>query len=375
MPFVGGRGGAIRRGLRAALAALTLLTAGAATGNEPVYVTGRAAIVSGGAEAARRAALEDALYLAALEGGADLSGFSLAENGILVGETVILQPQSRILDFYIREERVLQGRFEIDVAAFVGPVPQAGCSRREVVLSVPAARILPVLSGPVWIDGALHAAQEDLMAALTARPGLRLDRMEGVAAADFGQPDLPDPFDYRSLMSGQKAARAVPRGSGLILTWQAEPAGGARLSITVTAELRRPGSTAAADKRVARLSVPLGSETPLRSLDVLTRRAPDDVAAAMASAAAAELGPWLDALVCRPLAAPLAMTADGRLRVPLGRSDGLRADSLGFVEGGETPLTVLRIVALEATGAVLEPLNNQRSRPALVGQVVRFTER
>lgn len=375
MPVGGGRTGFVRRGLRAAAASLCLLAGGAATAREPVHVTGRAAIGSGGAEAARRAALEDALYLAALEGGADLSGFSLAENGILVGETVILRPQSRILDFYIREERVLQGRVEIDLAAFVGPAPEAGCTRREIVLAVPAARILPVRSGPLWLDGALHAAQEGLVAALAARPGLRLDRVEGVAAADFGQPDLPDPFDYRSLMSGPKPARAAPRGSGLILTWQAEPAGRARLSVTVTAELRRPGSTTAADRRVARLSVPLGSETPLRSLDVVTRRAPDAVASAMAAAAAAELGPWLDALACRPLAAALTATADGRLRVPLGRSDGLGADLLGFVEGGETPFTVLRIVALDETGAVLEPLDSRRSRPALVGQVVRFTER
>lgn len=375
MPFCGDRTGATGRGLRAALSVLCLLATSPATGNEPVHVTGRAAIGSDGTETARRAALEDALYLAALEGGADLSGFSLAENGILVGETVILQPQSRILDFYIREERVLQGRVEIDLTAFVGPVPEAGCSRRAVVLSVPAARILPVLSGPVWLDGALQAAQEDLIASLAVRPGLRLDRMTGVAAADFDQPDLPDPFDYRSLMSGPKPARAAPRGSGLLLTWQAEPAGRARLSVTVTAELRRPGSAVATDSHVARLSVPLGSETPLRGLDVLTRRAPEDVAAAMAAAAAAELGPWLDALVCRPLAAPLATTADGRLSVPLGRSDGLRAGSLGFVEGGETPLTILRIVALDDTDAVLEPLNSQRSRSALVGQVVRFTER
>jgi hypothetical protein len=68
---------------------------------EMIRVTGRAAIEPRGQDAAERLALEDALYMAAMAGGAELNGFSMVENGILVGETVLLRPSSRILDFNI----------------------------------------------------------------------------------------------------------------------------------------------------------------------------------------------------------------------------------------------------------------------------------
>jgi len=63
---------------------------------EMIRVTGRAAIEPRGQDAAERLALEDALYMAAMAGGAELNGFSMVENGILVGETVLLRPSSRL---------------------------------------------------------------------------------------------------------------------------------------------------------------------------------------------------------------------------------------------------------------------------------------
>ena len=41
-----------------------------------VETTGRAVLISGDIETSRKRALEDALYIAALKGGADINGFS-----------------------------------------------------------------------------------------------------------------------------------------------------------------------------------------------------------------------------------------------------------------------------------------------------------
>ena len=72
---------------------------------EMIRVTGRAAIEPRGQDAAERLALEDALYMAAMAGGAELNGFSMVENGILVGETVLLRPV-RVLPAYAGQQFV-----------------------------------------------------------------------------------------------------------------------------------------------------------------------------------------------------------------------------------------------------------------------------
>ena len=61
--------------------------------------TGRAAITSNvPAELARMRALEDALYLAALQGGANINGFSAVSTDTSVQDHFVVRPSSKILD-------------------------------------------------------------------------------------------------------------------------------------------------------------------------------------------------------------------------------------------------------------------------------------
>ena len=54
----------------------------------------------------RRRALEDALYLAALHGGAKINGYSAVSTDTSIQENLVIQPASKILDYtIISEER------------------------------------------------------------------------------------------------------------------------------------------------------------------------------------------------------------------------------------------------------------------------------
>ena len=57
-------------------------------------------------------ALEDALYLASLKGGAKVEGFSSVSKNTIINDQSIIRPTSSILDFKIIEEfkqRTLSG--------------------------------------------------------------------------------------------------------------------------------------------------------------------------------------------------------------------------------------------------------------------------
>ncbi len=67
--------------------------------------TGRAVIIDPTMEQeARMMALEEALYLAALEGGARIDGFSAVTTNSALEDHFVVRPASRILDYTITNE-------------------------------------------------------------------------------------------------------------------------------------------------------------------------------------------------------------------------------------------------------------------------------
>ena len=69
-------------------------------------VTGRSVILDNNIEKARRLALEDALYLSSLKGGAFVDGFSSISKNTILNDQSIIKSDSKILDFKILEELV-----------------------------------------------------------------------------------------------------------------------------------------------------------------------------------------------------------------------------------------------------------------------------
>ena len=68
-------------------------------------VTGQAAVTAEVTpDRARRLALEDALYLAALQGGVAIDGFSAMDASTALNEETVLRPTADILDYTIIEE-------------------------------------------------------------------------------------------------------------------------------------------------------------------------------------------------------------------------------------------------------------------------------
>ena len=67
-------------------------------------VMGRAVILDNNIEKARRLALEDALYLSSLKGGAFVDGFSSVSKNTIIDDHSIIKSDSKILDFKILEE-------------------------------------------------------------------------------------------------------------------------------------------------------------------------------------------------------------------------------------------------------------------------------
>lgn len=347
-----------------------------------VRVTGRAALVDRDTDQAQRMALEDALYLAALEGGADVSGFSMADRGVLTGESILLRPNSRILDYSVVSQGPSGSHYEIVIDAYVGVAPALGCKARPAVKLISGRPQIHVgQTAPVWAKDALELAHDATIARLQNAPQIQISARDiSLARAEQGGSNLPAGFDYKTLMNGQatvpsSASSKIPdTARGLHLSWDAAAPGlhASTLTVTLRAQVIDPASPGREQQMSTSHKVAISANTPWRTINVLARKDANDVAKRMADSVAAELAAWLGSYACAPLQAYLTPKGGGRFRIDLGSRDGLTYQSLAFAEGRGQPWTVFRVVELTSSHATLSPLNANRAGARLAGAQVRF---
>ena len=74
-------------------------------GYKEILSNGRAVIINGNVDLAKKRALEDALYLASIQGGARVDGYSSIDSSTNLN-TLLVRPSSTIKDFcYYRRKR------------------------------------------------------------------------------------------------------------------------------------------------------------------------------------------------------------------------------------------------------------------------------
>ena len=93
-----------------------------------IETTGRAVIdQENQIDLSRRRALEEALYLAALHGGAKINGFSSVKTDTSIEENLVVQPSSRILDYTILAEEKSATHYIVKLRAAVGQLNNKKC--------------------------------------------------------------------------------------------------------------------------------------------------------------------------------------------------------------------------------------------------------
>ena len=70
-----------------------------------IITSGRAVIIDNDEETAKKRALDEALYLASLQAGAKIDGYSTVDQTTSLNENLLIRPSSSIKDFVILEEK------------------------------------------------------------------------------------------------------------------------------------------------------------------------------------------------------------------------------------------------------------------------------
>ena len=338
------------------------------------------AVATGAASDARlrSRALQDALYQAALKGGARVNGYSATSNAVLTSSVLVVRPDSQILDYVILEEKVTRSKARIAIQAYVGRIDApAACARRAVLdIALQRPQVTIAASAPAWL-----IATQEVTAAALERDIEMLDGVTLFQASDFtgqSQSSLAAEFDYTSLTLGvaQDAgaqARVKTLTTSISLTASKSSAFKKSLMVRIESKLFDPSLPSTPLVRVQTRELLLQRTTPIQLINANSLAPREDILTQIAAMARDMARGMIAQRMCQSLSAKLVLQ-EGKLFAPFGRKDGLTRHHLAYTQGTDTPYEILEIETLNDQSVVVRPLDSSRKGVFFAGQTIQFME-
>ena len=355
-------------------------TTGHAAGMRFTETTGRAVIIDPEMEQeARMMALEDALYLAALEGGARIDGFSAVMTDSSLEDHFVIRPASRILDYTITNEVIDDLHYQVSIRAAIGDIPKGNClHRRDVNLTVFAPKITHGKSVVAEAGPMAPKVINALVEAIESHPGINARRATDTVLDPARLARTTDQFDYKALTTG---LTRVQRGDfalipEITLTGKRVRNGLDRrdeMLVSIEMHLFAGETYAWVDHFGLRQQITTKFRSPFRAINVLGQPRRSVILDAMRAPVAKLVDEMAAKLQCAPLTATMSIV-DGKLSVPVGSYHGMRQNALAVASGTDTPWQIMRVTSVTPMSSVLTPLNDKRDIAALAGRTAEFME-
>ena len=344
-----------------------------------VTATGRAAIIPDEqTEETRTRALEDALYSAALLGGAEIDGFSSVQAGTQLDDHFVVRPSSKIIDYDVVSEQFDDLHYSVTIEAAVGELKKADCQNRlsnNVTMFAPVFTVDETI--PAWLSHQPASLVKDLYEQLTRQPNVK---MVNKANLQLNPEELTrnHAYSYTALTSGTTkvfdgdfafATKITIRRTVQKTSFRQNHFADVVVESSVFVDSDfKPVQTV-----THQASIPIRNVLPMQFISVLTSPNQTKILAELSNLMSGHAAELTNAMLCTPLSATMVAREDG-LHIPIGARQGLQDNRLAFVSDKAVPWTVLRVVKTNMDSAVLKPLNRQRSPTQLSGKKVSFLE-
>ena len=344
-----------------------------------VNATGRAAILSDeNSQETRNRALEDALYNAALLGGAKIDGFTSVQASTELDDHFVVRPSSKILDYDILNEQFDDIHYTVSIEAAVGDIPKPRCQNRSmnnVTMFAPNFSVDDQV--PAWISQIPASLVNDLYKKLEKKSNVKISNKANVRL-DPIELNRDQRFDYKALTSGvTKISDGDFAFSTTITLGRVVQESGAQADHFIDAQIES-SLFLDSDYKNAKLlktqaRIPIQKVFPIRFMSALISPNHTKVKEKFSNLISKHSIELTEAMLCLPLSAIMIAKDDG-LHVSVGSRQGLENNRLAVVSNKSLPWTVLRVVKTNTNTALLKPLNRRRSLKQLNGMPVSFLE-
>ena len=343
-----------------------------------IETTGRAVIEDDEMiDISRRRALEDALYLAALHGGAKINGYSAVSTDTSIQENLVIQPASKILDYTIISEERADMHFIVKIRSAVGQLRKKECDNRGLKsLSVykPVINVDP--SAPFWVNSLADELANEIMLSLKSAEDINLTDNSFVSLDRDQLITANDNFDYISLTSGREKTRYGDYAavSAISIAEREKLVGFTTynsLLITFDTNVYDGSTYTSSFSESKSLEALFSSSGPWRTINLLLKTNRDNIVEPISIAAKEHAKEVIDNLICKEINSIVTVN-NGKIEVPLGKRHGIKISALAVTKGEQTPFNVLRVEQVSETKSVLVPLNTALEISKLNGKSIQF---
>ena len=345
-----------------------------------VTATGRAIIQHQDAlEEARMLALEDALYYAALQGGAKIEGFSSVDTATALTDMTVIRPITQILDYKVIGEIADETHYELTIEAMVGDRQKSGCQSRPIshlTLFKPFMAVDPALPG--YLSQAPIHMSHVITEALSADSNLRVMDIRHLSQQEAGVSKASSTIDYRTLTTGRARMYNGDFGVNSSISLRAEKQSDMFLTneyvtLDITSEIFVYGEQGVLKQVTDTARIFLGEKRLSRTLSILTKTNRETLQKLVTQASQKHAKKLSNIMRCIPLETTLEPAQAGLL-IKRGARQGVKPKQLAFAQGNDTPLTILHVTDVSESTAILMPLDSRHDLASLHGATVTFQE-
>tara|TARA_E500000075_G_scaffold133834_1_gene148769 strand:+ start:540 stop:1718 length:1179 start_codon:yes stop_codon:yes gene_type:complete len=351
--------------------------------HKSIISEGRAVIVDGNEELAKKRALDDALYLASLQAGAKIDGYSKVDTNTSLSENLLVRPSSSIKDFVILEESKNETHFKIKIQAIlVSEDDVLNCSARENVS-------LSFFKPNFIISSRLPARLQKLPGIISKNIYENINKFENINLRDASNfsfnpvkfSSLPVSLDYEALVEGKTSALKTGE-FGLHTLIELKSSNNSmtrfinKLDVSLTINIYEGVNFNNIETLNYNFSVLLGAETGYQHIDGFYKIPYDKIKEIVQRSISKIQFRVKDELSCYPLEAK-AELVKGVLTVPLGFNQGVNIGKVGFASNNNpnhsmNDWVVLTVKKSSGDFSVIEPLNPQNKKENINGKIIRF---
>ena len=353
-----------------------------------VEVTGRAVINTEAPNIARKIALEDALYLAALEGGASISGFSSLDSLTNLTEEIVVRPATGILDYTVIDEIISDQHYEVSIRALIGQNEiRKGCQGRQTISLIAfAPTFYTNPKSPAWSQNLPATVFKNLITSISSNTNIDLinavDTNINLNKKSYNSKN----FDYGALtgsLISYKPADFSLEVEILVDVMQ-YPHSTSISSLTLENYLRLVTNIVVSDSMTGKaifktsrqgISFIGPRKTLFRSINVLSTPHKNNIISVLESTTSGLAEEIKNNLFCQRLksiAQPSNISQS--LNINLGSLQGITLGKLALAESKNTPFAVFEVVEVNQSSSRLMPLDKSRDINSFYGKELTFME-
>ncbi len=352
-------------------------------GLKEIITEGRAVIIDGNKEIAKKRALDDALYLASLRGGAKIDGYSNVDNLTRLNENLLVRPASTITDFVVLDEKVDKEHYLVKIKAILINVNTASsCSERKFVnLSYLSPHFTVSSKLEPWTHKLPYVISDNIRKNIRNIDFLRLKDKSNVYFNLQRIPVKSSNLDYESIVEGKSLSLKdgefavhptiiVDSINGNLGRFSKE------LLVKLQLDVYQNSNFNLIDSLEYDFTLFLGQQTGYQHIDAFYKKSYDTIRVLVEKSLSKIQYRVMDQLKCHPLEA-IVKQVNNKLIVSLGSNQGLSKDKLGIISPKEMDMSmndwiVVTVKKLSEDFAEIEPLNPSNKNEFIEGKFIKF---